>query len=159
MVVPFVLRSIFAELGRVKAGDSFYILNYDGEFRRSPHVAVIAGTQSAEDRMLESIGDATALADMGRNTALAVALKAWCAGAREALRRTALLGRDRDDDDLNPLKEFDGENADQVFLKDELKSGTVEVGLLERKSGSKTDARFRLLDAGEVSKIVDEFLQ
>src|SRR5579862_2621704 len=57
LVVPFVLKSLFAELGRTPPGDVFYVLNYDGEFRRSTNAAVIAGSQHAEDKMLELLGE------------------------------------------------------------------------------------------------------
>src|SRR5436190_8565259 len=58
--VPFVIRALFGEVARGRSGDIFYTLNYDGEFRQSSGAAVIAGTQAAEDRMLERIGDPTA---------------------------------------------------------------------------------------------------
>ena len=126
--VPFVIRALFAELGRTPASDVFYTLNYDGEFRQSNGHAAIAGTIAAEEKMLESLGEPNAglpLAD-----ALPNALSAWGAGLREALRS----GRARDDEnDFNPLRDIDEADADKVFLRDELKNGSVEVGVLERR--------------------------
>src|SRR5882724_1540951 len=82
--VPFVIRALFAEVGRLPGQDVFYTLNYDGEFRQTGDAAVIAGSQSAEDRMLERIGEPTATRT--REEALQKALSAWSVGAREALR-------------------------------------------------------------------------
>src|SRR5437773_1735025 len=58
--VPFVIRALFAEMGRLPGTDVFYTLNYDGEFRQTGGAAVIAGNQTAEDRMLERIGEPSA---------------------------------------------------------------------------------------------------
>lgn len=146
LVIPFVLRALFAELGRTPAGDVFYILNYDGEFRRSTDAAVIAGTQTAEDRMLERIGEPQGT--RSREEALKTALSAWAVGAREALRRARSGSRD-EDDDLNPLRDIDEADADAVFLRDELKHGTIEVGVLERRGVH--DSRFRLLSEADLA--------
>lgn len=152
MVVPFVLRALFAELGRTPAADIFYVLNYDGEFRRSTSSAVIAGTQAAEDKMLERIGEPSR--SMDRGNALSLALSAWSVGAREALKRSAISHKDLNDD-LNPLRDIDEADADRVFLRDELKHGTVEVGVLERRSGR--DGRFHLLSTAELSELVNDY--
>ena len=153
LVVPFVLKALFAELGRTPAADIFYVLNYDGEFRRAADAAVIAGSQAAEDKMMERIGEP--LRSMNRGTALALALSAWCIGAREALKRSASNDKkDSDDDDYNPLRDIDEADADKVFLRDELKTGTIEVGVLERRAGR--DGRFRLLTDAEIASLVQE---
>ncbi len=153
MVVPFVLRGIFAEMGRTAEADIFYVLNFDGEFTRSASIAVIAGSQSAEDKMLERIGEPDRTLE--RSAALKLALSAWSVGSREALKRSALTGRDRDEDDINPLREIDEADADRVFLRDELKSGNVEAAVLERRSGR--DSKFHLLTETELAELVAEF--
>jgi hypothetical protein len=151
LVVPFVLKALFAELGRTRAADVFYVLNYDGEFRRSTDAAVIAGSQSAEDKMMERIGEPSR--SMNREAALALAVSAWCVGAREALKRSAITDKkDVDNDDYNPLRDIDEADADRVFLRDELKTGTIEVGVLERRAGR--EGRFRLLTEAEISAAV-----
>jgi proteasome alpha subunit len=146
MVVPFVLKALFAEASTGTGTDCFYVLNYDGEFRRSENAAVAAGTSSAEDKMLARLGDLERMPTLPLEDALTLALRAWCAGAREALQQSA-IGR-RDDDDISPLKTVDGDEADRVFLRDELKDAVIEAGLLERKPGR--DVRFRLLTKAEI---------
>ena len=60
-----------------------------------------------------------------------------------------------DEDELNPLRDIDEASADSVFLRDELKTGTVEVGLLERRGPR--DGRFRLLNDAETAELVREY--
>jgi proteasome alpha subunit len=149
--VPFVIRALFAEIGRTSAQDVFFSLNYDGEFQQSHGMAVIAGLQAAEDRMLERLGELNP--NGTREDALQLALTAWIAGAREALKTHA---SDRDAlEDLNPLRDIDEAEADRVFLRDELKTGTVEVGLLERNTNR--ESRFRLLTEAELAPLLSEY--
>lgn len=138
---PFVIRALFAESGRTPAQDVFFTLNYDGEFRENRHVAVIAGSQRAEDRMLERLSDIETL--LPRDEAIQRALSAWAVGMREALKGGAKITRE-DEDDLNPLRDIDEADADAVFLRDELKTAHVEIGLLERRTSR--ESRFRLLN-------------
>ena len=154
MVVPFVVRGLFAELGRTPAGDMFYTLNYDGEFRQQSGVAAVAGTQAAEDLMLERLGDPEQTRT--RDEAIQSALLAWSVGSREAIKRSVVNLNDRDrDDDYNPLRDIDEADADGVFLRDELKSGTVEVGLLERRNNR--ESRFRLLPASDLEPLLRDY--
>ncbi len=149
--VPFVIRALFAESGRTPSTDVFYTLNYDGEFRQSSGGAVIGGSQGAEDKMLEKIGDLSAVRT--RDEALERAFLAWSIGAREALR-PRLSGLQDNSDLENPLRDLDEAEADRVFLKDELKTGTLEVALLERKSAK--DSRFRLMPAAELENLIQK---
>jgi proteasome alpha subunit len=150
--VPFVVRALFAEIGRAAGGDVFMALNYDGEFRQYEDVAVIAGTQTAEDRMLERIGEPSR--DWTREEALQKALAAWTVGAREALRRQ-IKGELDEEDELNPLRDIDEAEADAVFLRDELKTASVEVGLLERRANR--ESRFRLLSAADMASLLRDY--
>ncbi len=150
LTVPFVIRGLFAEMGRTPGSDLFMTLNYDGEFRQHTGVAVIAGSQQAEDRMLERLGDVDTSRLLSREDALHKALAAWTVGAREALRRT-IGGKNDDEDALNPLRDLDEADADRVFLRDELKTGTVEVGLLERRNNR--ESRFRLLEPADLESL------
>jgi proteasome alpha subunit len=150
--MPFVVRALFAELGRVAGADVFFTLNYDGEFRQYAGTAVIAGTQVAEDAMLERIGDPNAR--WTRDDALGKALSAWTVGAREVLKRR--LGGNRDDEDeINPLRAIDEAEADRVFLNDELKTGTLEAGILERRTNR--ESRFRLLSQSDLVPLIRDF--
>ncbi len=148
--VPFVIRALFAELGRAGRSDVFFALNYDGEFQQHVGAAVIGGTQDAEDRMLERIGDAQA--SRTQEEALHTALAAWTVGAREALKRS-IGGQMDETDDLNPLRDLDEVEGNRVFLRDELKTATLEVGILERRG--KGESRFRLLSAKELTTVVE----
>lgn len=153
MYEPVVIRALFAEMGRMPGGDSFFTLNYDGEFQADKDVAVVAGTQTAEDAMLEKLGVVDG--NLTRDEALRHALSAWAIGARESLRRQLGGVKEDDDDRLNPLRELDGAEADSVFLRDELKNGTVEVGLLERRANR--EARFRLLPTGDIETLTRDY--
>lgn len=155
MYEPIVLRALFAELGRNKNGDTFYTLNYDGEMQSSKDVGVVAGTQTAEDAMLERLGEIDET--LTRDEALRRALSAWAVGARELLRRHSSTAKNDDaEDDYNPLRELDAEEADRVFLRDELKTGAVEVGLLERRANR--DGRFRLLGSADIDNLVRDYI-
>ncbi len=151
--VPFVIRALFAEMGRTPESDIFYSLNYDGEFRQFQGAAAIAGTQTAEDKMMDALGESTSRPS--REDALHKALSAWTVGMREALRSNSRMGQKDDADDFNPLRDVDEADADRAFLRDELKTGTLEVGLLERRGAR--DSRFRLLPASELETLVSEY--
>jgi proteasome alpha subunit len=146
--VPFVIRALFAEIGRTQAHDQFFTLNYDGEFRVSEGVAVIAGSQAAEDKMLERLGEPNA--EWTREEALAVALKAWGAGMREALRVSPRRERGFEDDEREAAETNAEEEA--AFLRDELKTGTLEAGFLERNTNR--ESRFRLLTGKEFDSLL-----
>ena len=150
--VPFVIRALFAEVARGRTGDTFYTLNYDGEFRQSSGAAVIAGTQAAEDRMLERIGEPGKTRT--RDEALESALLTWSVGAREALK-PRMRGQKEEDEDLNPLRDLDEAEADQVFLRDELKNSTVEAGVLERRGAR--ESRFRLLKPSDLDALLSGY--
>src|SRR2546423_3545685 len=47
MVAPRVIRGLFGELGRTPGDDTFYILNYDGEFSQAKGFAWVAGAPEA----------------------------------------------------------------------------------------------------------------
>jgi len=149
--VPFVIRALFCEVARGRSGsDVFYTLNYDGEFRQTNGAAVIAGTQAAEDRMLERLGEPDP--KRSREEALRLALHAWSVGAREVLKPKSRDQRD-DEDDLNPLRDLDEHEADSVFLKDELKDSFVEAGVLERRGAR--ESRFRLLSSADLETVLN----
>ncbi len=148
MYVPVVIRALFAELGRTGGADCFFSLNYDGEYRQHTGIAVIAGSQRAEDRMLEVLGEPDA--SLTRDEAIRRALRAWVAGARDQIGTNV-----EEDGDLdNPLRMVDEADADRVFLQDELKSGSLEVGFLQRRD--KQDARFHLLTGDVLEKVISE---
>ena len=145
---PAVIRALFGELGGTSAEDTFFVLNYDGEFSQSHRFAAVAGTAEAEDRMvarLQEIGE-----NAGMNEALDRALKAWGAGALESRRRSS-----SPDEEENPLSESAGEGDLTGFLTEELKTGKLEVGILDRKTSR--EGKFRLLDEAELAGLLKEY--
>jgi proteasome alpha subunit len=146
---PAVIRALFGELGPVPAEDLFFTLNYDGEFTQTGGFAAVAGAQEAEDRMalwLMGVGPETT-----REQALERALKAWAVGAMETRRRKA--GQDKEEE--NPLHDMD--EAEQIgsFLREELKTSQVEVGLLDRVTTR--ESKFRLLSAADVEPLLKDY--
>ncbi|MCS6775197.1 MAG: hypothetical protein RMJ43_13530 [Chloroherpetonaceae bacterium] len=151
---PFIIRCLFAESGRTPEQDVFLTLNYDGEFRQHRRVAVIAGTQRAEDRMLERLSDNRP--PLSRDEALRQAVWAWTAGARESLKATSRISRDIEEEEPIPLYEIDEAEADRVFLRDELKTAQLEVGLLERRANR--ESRFRLMREDELQDLLSTII-
>ena len=147
--VPYVIRALFAEIGKKPHGDGFYTLNYDGEFRIYHEFAVIAGSQDAEDKMLERLEGISH--ESSRDEALQKALSAWIVGAKEAIKPQFT----REEEDLNPLRDLDESEANRAFLLDELKTGTLEVGILERDT--KRESRFRLLAESDLTGLLDQY--
>jgi len=146
---PAVVRAVFGELAHKPEDDVFFVLNYDGEFTQARGFAAVAGTQEAEDRMglwLMGVGPQTS-----QSQALERALKAWAVGAMTA-RRTRTGGGEDDD---NPLRDMDEEEQIGGFLREELKTGHVEVGLLDRVTNR--ESKFRLLSDADLASLVQEY--
>jgi len=133
---PFVLRGLFAEMGKAPEDDLFYTLNYDGEFTPYSRYGVVAGTQAAEDRMLKYLqpGETGDFPDLA--TALDRALLAWGAGRR----MSALRSPDEE-------AELGGESGEEEHVRRFLGEGrgdlVVEAAILER--ATQRDNKFRLL--------------
>ena len=145
---PAVVRAIFGEMGRNPDDDTFFILTYDGEFSQRKQSAAVAGTESAEDRMisiLESLSPSAA-----RQEALERGIRAWAAGAMETRRR--LLGTD---DDPDPLRDFDESAESESFIRDELKNAALEVGILDRRTNR--ESKFRLLPDSELEPLLAQY--
>jgi proteasome alpha subunit len=148
---PAVIRAIFGELGTTPAEDAFFILNYDGEFTQAHAFAAIAGAQEAEDRMalwLMGVGP-----DTSREQALERSLKAWAVGAMESRRKHS----DNDEENvLDPL--LDVEEGERLvgFLRQELKTSQVEVGILERHTTR--ESKFKLLSVDELKDVLKEYV-
>jgi len=146
---PAVIRALFGELGKTPADDLFFVLNYDGEFSQTGGFAAVAGTPEAEDRMalwLMGVGPETT-----RAQALERALKAWAVGAMESRRRK--MGQDEEEE--NPLRDIDESEQIAGFLREELKTSQVEVGLLERFTTR--ESKFRLLADTDLAELLKEY--
>jgi len=124
MTSPHVIRAIFAEVGKTPEKDSFFVLNYDGEFTNSSKFAIAAGSQASDDAMREELEKHDDLPDL--QTALQRARDAWRAGSTPS-----------------------GDNEAGDALEDALKEGEIEVAILERDSPR--ESKFRLLQSNELN--------
>lgn len=147
--MPAVFRGLFGELGHTPQDDLFFTLNYDGEFSQSHWFAAVAGTQEAEDRMSLWLMGVTA--ETTRDQALDRALKAWAVGAMQTRRRKVA----EDEDDENPLRDIDEAEQLAGFLREELKTSQVEVGLLERFTNR--ESKFRLLSDSDLAGLLKDY--
>ena len=147
---PAVIRAIFGELGTTPAEDAFFILNYDGEFTLAHAFAAIAGNAEAEDRMalwLMGVGPETT-----RDQAVERGLKAWAVGAMESRRKRSAEDEERISD---PLTEGDESERLAGFLREELKTAQVEVGILERFSNR--ESKFKLLAQEDMKEMLRDY--
>ncbi len=118
---PFVVRGIFAELGKTPKDDQFFTLDYNGEFASVADFAVIAGTPEAESKALELLESEPAVAP-----SLEVALDR-AAGAWATAQHTARQSKESEGEESET---FDARTA----FDEALKSGEVEIGLLLRNT-------------------------
>lgn len=137
---PVVVRAVFVELGERLEEDQFFMLNYDGEFTVSQRYAVVAGTRRAEERMVELVDRALGLVG-GVPQAVRLAAEAWGTGLMASRHLDEEEG-DRDAD-LTSL------------LREEIQTGTVEIGFLERQTSREN--RFRLLRSDEIDEALGEY--
>lgn len=146
---PAVVRALFGELGQTPEEDLFFVLNYDGDFSQSRDYGVAAGTHEAEDRMVLSLMGISP--EISRDQAVDRALKAWAVGAMAA-RRSRVADEDADRD---PLLDLDEEQQTTKFLREELKLGQVEVGILDRHTSR--ESKFRLLTNQDLDPLLTDY--
>lgn len=139
---PNVLRAMFAEIGNKPNNDSFFVLNYDGEFTTHSGFAVVAGAESGEDAMRkfleEKLGDS--VPDLA--TALQLAQDAWREGSRD-------VRSEDDDEERADESETSSTREDVDALHEALKHGHIEAGILERNTPR--ESKFRLLKPEELN--------
>lgn len=58
---PVVVRGVFAELGTTPENDTYYLLDYDGDFTVRRNMGVIAGTDEQSTKIKESLAEETSL--------------------------------------------------------------------------------------------------
>jgi proteasome alpha subunit len=138
---PFVVRAIFAELGRSPEEDRFYTLDYNGEYACVAHFAVVGGTAEAEAEALKWLGGKVEDEAGSIDRTASLGLLAW-ACARQGAR-----GRDREEDQAT--REGSAWSVDQLqgILKTEAAEGEIEIGILERET--QRERRFRLVGREE----------
>lgn len=142
---PFVFRGLFAELGDRQELDSFFALNFDGEFKNERRFSVVGPSLDAENRMVELL-HANWEGAQDRESAVRLGLEAWATGRIHARRVT--FGRTEEDE------EVEIQTVAQV-LKEEIAQGTVEIGLLERHTAR--ESKFRLLRPDELDSALAEY--
>lgn len=141
---PAVVRAVFGELGPTPAEDAFYVLNYDGEFRRWSRWAVVAGTAEAEQRAGEVLDGASD--PLGRRDALSLALRAWSIGAA--------VGRRAGKDAPEETGDSDVTERAAALLREELAHARIEVGLLDRTTTR--EAKYAVLTDDEIASLAAE---
>lgn len=132
MTTPSVLRAIFAEVGKTPAQDSFFVLNYDGEFSSCGGFAAIAGSTAAEDAMRQELEE-TQNASEGTpdlTTALQRAARAWQRASTHDVQHAEEMA-----------EEATSDKKSSALL--ELQGGTVEAAILQRDTPR--ESKFRLL--------------
>ncbi len=143
---PNVLRALFAEIGNTPQKDSFFVLNYDGEFTTHALFAVVAGSEAAEDAMIKKLEEYSDVPDLA--TALQRVKEVWRIGSLDTSR----------DDDEDDEKTESSTRSEESSRKDEkevdalteaLKHGHLEAGVLERDTPR--ESKFRLLKAEEIN--------
>ena len=144
---PFVVRAIFAEMGRRKEEDSLYVLNYDGEFTEATSFAVVGGTLNAEDQMALSLIGVNS--DIERDQAISRAFKAWSTGVL-AVRKSG----SQDHEESEIVNTENDEELNRV-LEQELKTGVVEAAVLERST--LRESKFRHLTEKELEPILSAY--
>jgi proteasome alpha subunit len=145
---PFVFRGLFAELAERQDGDAFMALGYDGEFKKESRYSVAAGSLEAENRMIDLL-HANIDAARDRDSAIRLALEVWATGKIHA-RRGAFGSKKKDEEE----EEVEILTVAEV-LKEEIRAGTVEVGILERNTPR--ESKFRLLRQEEVDPALREY--
>jgi len=133
---------------RVKEGDAFFALGFDGELKSEPRYSVVAGSLEAENRMIDLL-HANVDAAQDLSSALKLALEAWATGKIHA-RRTGFgrLTSGEQEEEVEIL------TVAQV-LREEIAEGTVEAGLLDRKTAR--ESKFRLLLPDELRPALEEY--
>ncbi len=135
---PFVVRALFAEMGRTPGEDLFYTLNYDGEFVSLEWAAAVAGTPEAEEQMIRQLVPEDAEGAPDLQTALRRALRAWAVGRLWAI-----------DAHLEEGSESLTDERIESFLHEQLQDLQVEAAILDRFT--KRERKFRLLKEEEIS--------
>lgn len=133
MTTPNVMRAVFTEMGKMPDKDSFFVLNYDGEFTSSQRFAIAAGSDGAHDAMQESLEKSLGEDIPDFSAALKAAAEAWKAGTQPV---------SGDDEDSAPA------TASDEFTE-ALKEGRLEAAILERFTPR--ESKFRLLQNEELS--------
>lgn len=146
---PFVFRGLFAELGDGAEHDTFYALGFDGEFKKESRFSLVGGSLEAENKAIELL-HANLDRAQDRSSAVRLGLEAWATARIQARRPAAGLRQRRDEEE----EEVEILTEAQV-LRDEIRQGTVEVGLLDRRTPRQS--KFRLLSGDELGPVLAEY--
>jgi len=145
---PVVFRGVFAELGKTEDRDTMIVVSYDGEFRNSPRMAVVAGTAYAEDRMSAYLKTETESGTANLAVALRASLYAWGIGMKH------LQTDDRADADYSESGE-PAADISSVVSKHLSDRWTPEAAVLERNTSREN--RFRMLTERDLAETVSKY--
>jgi proteasome alpha subunit len=140
---PAVIRALFGEMGATQEDDLFYTLNYDGEFASSKRFGCVAGSQEAEEKMLARLEDLSP--DASLSECLGAALKTWAVGSLST--RPSEIG----EADEDPLRDMNEPDAITERLREAIKDGTIEAGVLDRRTHR--ESKFRLLGDADLAPV------
>jgi len=140
---PIVIRALFAELGKTRDRDQYFVVGYDGEFSSSSTVAVVAGNIEAEEKALAYLTEQTASGAPNLSSALSIAVRAWGIGRHQ-------IEKPDESDEAQDGKPAPPDIA--AFIADHLKAGVwqVEAAILERNTPR--ESKFRLLREDELTE-------
>lgn len=153
---PLVLKGLFVQVGDHPQDDLFFTLNYDGEFMLHHHHAVAAGTESAEQRMKQTLSERNSkrkskdASVLPLETALQRALHAWAMGSW--VLRAGILEPGQRGKAESAVEALPSQREIQEIWTKELEEGAVEAAVLERDA--KRERRFRLLSVEELARFL-----
>lgn len=148
MSAPFVVRAVFAEIGKTAATDQFYVLNYDGDFIAHKNAVAIAGGRDNEERMADRLREVDT-DNLALPRAVQTALQVWALG-KQSRRQIG-----QDDDEVESENQINGAAVDDI-LREALKKGQVEAAVLQRDVSREN--KFRLLKESEIKPYIEQYL-
>jgi proteasome alpha subunit len=148
----YIIKMLLAELGARGQEDQFISLNYDGTIKANHRAEVIGGTDEAETVMQNYLAAADAPA-LSLAAALRLTLETWAVGWELSLQSADADSNEVENENLELT--INRERLHEV-LRDELKAGEVEAGILQvsRQSNSK----FRFLTSEEIRAATADWL-
>lgn len=145
---PVVIRAVFAEMDKTADDDQYFVVSYDGEFRKSSRMAVIAGTPFAEERMTRHLETETESGVPNLEQALRAALYAWGVGKKHT--------EPADEADEDSISAGEDQKDVTSFIADLLKDDwQVEAAVLERST--RRESRFRALTDGDLKDALAKY--
>jgi proteasome alpha subunit len=140
---PYIVKMLLAELAEEPEQDFIVKLDYDGSYARSEielkePFDVLAGTVTAEQRMLNYLLEHNSNPRRSLPDAIRLAGKAWAVGLQAAEQADSAEETGTSPEPIDEVK----------ILKEDLKTRHIEAAVLERSRPA--TSKFRLLDEKEI---------